>query len=480
MASGVGGTRVRPLVHISVALVMTSPALLVGPSPGNSAPAPQPSWGQVRTLTSGSYRIDQVRMAVHPDGTYTVVWVEQSRVDTPNDGWNNRVMAVDVEPGGASEPVVLGGVPGSIIEENSEFDTLNPEAGGLQIAIDAAGLTTVVWSESRTDGDSSPIWGPHVLEVHRADAGEWSSPARLTRRRGIFPKLAVSPAGHAVVVWNSLRRNGGFSTFRAPGGPWHSPVRSVESSSSIGVDSAGVALAASRSGSGVRVSRLIGDGSGWVEQVTLGQRNIGPLDLAVNARGEAVVAWRRSWGPPHGEGWGQVDAANESDAGRWGRVRHVSAPKRRVEMQPTVVIDRRGRAVATWVQGADSVVKVARRSTSGAWRTPVTLGRGALPDVALPANLMASNPRGDTLVSWLVLRDQVVRIDAAYRARGGSWHDVGLVSPREADPGRWGIQQAAAAMAPGGNAGLAWPSAGRWPAYSRRLYFREFVSAGRS
>jgi hypothetical protein len=83
---------------------------------------------------------------------------------------------------------------------------------------------------------------------------------------------------------------------------------------------------------------------------------------------------------------------------------------------------------------------------------------------------MASNRQGDTLISWLVRRNRVTRIDAAYRARTGSWQDVGLVSPREGQPDTWGIQQAAAAVAPGGNAGLVWPNGGRWPAYSRRIF----------
>ena len=471
MAPGVRRPRARLLGLLSVLLVVTSPGSLMAQSPAMSAPAP--SWKPLVTLTSSGYRIDQVRMAVHPDGTHTVVWIQQSRVDTPNDGWNHRVMAVDVTPSGASEPVVLGGIPTSIIDEDEGLDP-DPEGPGLQLAIDAAGLTTVVWSERRTDGNGSPIWGPHVMEVHRTGLGAWSAPAQLSTRRGLHPKLAASAAGHAVVVWRSLRRNVSFSAYRVPGGAWQTPVQapSFGSAPSIGVDNAGHVLVASSSGMGVRVSRLTGEGSTWVEQTVLGERIVGPVDLAVNGRGDAMVTWERHWGPPHGEGWEQVESASKPSGGRWGRVRHVSAPRpRSSELRPKVVLDRGGRAVASWVQGEDQLVKVARLGTSGAWLRPETDGRRAV-----RPNINANNRRGDTLVSWLVRRDRVTRVDAAYRARGGSWQGLRLVSPKETSAGGWGV----ATVAPGGNAALAWPSVGRWPAFSRRTFFRELAASGGS
>ena len=210
------------------------PSAMAGPV---MAPSPrmtdrtQPLWAPALTLAAGSQRIEQVRLAVRPDGTYTVVWVELDGVDTPPSDNSQRVMAVDVDSGGVSDPVVIGGVPGSMIEPNHSDD---PELG-LQVAVDSAGLTTVVWSESRTD-DQGDMWGPHVLEVHRPNDGEWSTPEKLSRRRGVYPKLAVSPAGHALVVWNSWGRGHGFSRFRTPDGPWRAQVPTPidASSSSIG------------------------------------------------------------------------------------------------------------------------------------------------------------------------------------------------------------------------------------------------------
>jgi hypothetical protein len=440
-----------------------------------AASTAEPSWGPVLKLPSRGRGINHVRTAVGPDGTYTVVWVEE-RAETPS-GWNHRVMAVDVDANGASEPVVLGGMPGSSIEDDEGFGHLDPEAaGGLQIAIDNAGLTTVVWSESRSDDEGRPIWGPNVLEVHRADGGEWSVPAELTSRFGIYPKLITSPTGHAVVVWSA---KWGYSSYRAPGGQWQTPVRAPAPSTqlSIGMTNTGVAVAAAAGQFKVRVSRLVDDGSRWVEQTALGEGYIGSLDLAVNGRGEAVVAWERHWGPPHGEGWSQVESASRSSGGRWGRVRHVSPPRRGApELQPNVVLDRRGRAVATWAQGEESFVKVARRSASGAWRMPVTLGRGALPKGFGPQNLLAHNRRGDTLVCWLVRRDRVARIDAAYRPGSGPWRDIGPVSGRRTQPRTWEIGQADATVTPGGNIGIAWPSSGRSPTLRNRLFFRELTT----
>ena len=165
----------------------------------------------------------------------------------------------------------------------------------------------------------------------------------------------------------------------------------------------------------------------------------------------------------------QVQSAYWSPGTQWGPVRPVSVRYPYTDRYSKVVLDRRGRAVATWVQGAHNIVKVAGSSTSADWRRPVPVGRAAIPRFP-PANLLAGDERGDTLVSWLVDRDGVVRIDAAYRAAGGSWQDLGLVSTKEAAPGRYELDEAAAAVAPGGNAVVAWPTKS-----GGRLYFRELI-----
>lgn len=461
-----------PLLALTLALTATTGPTVVAASATATTREAAPAWGQVLTLTTGGYRIEQARVAANPDGSYTVVWVDTSDENKPPDGWNHRVVAVDVTPSGASEPVVLGGMPGSIIEAGPEFNLPEPETGGLQIATDSSGMTTVVWSESRTDGEGSPSWGPHVLEVHRAAGESWSEPAQLSQGRGYYPRLAVSSAGHAVAAWKSARR-GSRSTYRAPGESWQAPIAVPIKGSrwSIGVDGDGVAVVAFSSGARVRTSDLVQDGTTWTEPTTLGERRVGPLDLAVNDRGDAVIAWEHHWGSPHGEGWAQVEAIHRKAGGRWGRVHHVSEPQRWASLHPLVALDRRGRATATWVQGDASVVKTARQRPTEGWGPPSTLGRGSRSN-AVPVTV---GVRGDVVAAWIVRRDRVTRIDAAYRGRGDQWRDVGPVSPPDEPPDKWGIADLAAAVTSGGDVAVAWPRNGQWPAYSRRVLFRELT-----
>lgn len=453
------------------ALALALGAAGVGAASPAATRAAAPSWGPVQTLTTGGYRIEQVRAAANPDGSYTVVWVDTSDEDTPPDGWNHRVMAVDVTPSGVTEAVVLGGVPGSIIEEQQLWDQPEPELGGLQVATDASGVTTVVWTERRTDGDGGATWGPHVLSVDRAPGGSWSAPAQLSQRRGSGPRVAVS-SGHAVAVWKSLRR-GAMSAYRAPGESWQAPVPTPIRGArwALGLDDAGVAVVAFSSGARVRTSDLVESGTTWTEPTTIGDRKVGPLDLAVNDRGDAVITWEHHWGSPHGEGWAQIDAIHRTAGGHWGRVHHVSEPQRWGSLHPLVALDRRGRATATWVQGDDAVVKAARRRPTQGWGQPMTLGHDSRSN-AVP---ITAGPRGDVVAAWIVRRDRVTRADAAFRARGDEWQDVGPVSPRDEPPDVWGVADLVAAVTSEGDVGVAWPRNGKWPASSRRVLFRELT-----
>jgi len=463
-----------------------STLLLAGLLPGTGLAAepigldgPTASWGPLRTLVTDRERIDTMHVVVLPDGTSTVVWVERSEVDDPPSDSSDRVMAVDVTSDSVSTPVVLGGVPGSSIDSANDFeDDQDPEAGGLHVGLDRVGNITLTWSERRDLGGEE-TWGPHVLSVDRPIGGEWTAPVRLTRGgagRGEWPKLAVGVGGAAVVAWEPLRGRGLTARFRPAGGDWQAPVGLEQHQRywSIAIDAAGIAMLLGKQEGLASVRRLLDAGTRWTPARTFGMPIIGPLDLAVNGRGDAAAVWHRHFGQPHGEGFAGVDSNRRPADGRWQGATSIPPTTRFDSMHPLVVLDGRGRATATWVQGRDDRVQVVRSTRSGTWRRTETLATGAYPSWHR-SNVLAGHRSGSALVAWTVSKGTAlpsrrrVRIDAAYRPGQGPWLQLPLASPETAAPA--GSTDVSAAVRRQGGAVVVWVTARR-----HRLMFRELLA----
>lgn len=206
------------------------------------------------------------------------------------------------------------------------------------VALDAHGGATAIWEVSNADGYTGAT-------ARRVSGGRWSTPEALPG--GVAGQLAVDPRGDALVVWTGVDGTSQRirAVFRPAGGRWGSPVDlspagEVASVPQVKFDARGNALvvwpASSGSSSAIR-SATRSTGGRWSRVMTLA-RNASGVDLAMNARGQALVAWEAS---------GAVRVSARSSAGKWSAPSSLSPP-RDDALDPRVALNDAGAAVVTW------------------------------------------------------------------------------------------------------------------------------------
>jgi hypothetical protein len=221
--------------------------------------------------------------------------------------------------------------------------TIGPAAPGAGVrlpvvALDAHGNATAVWEVTSGSGYVGAT-------ARRRHGGSWSAVEALSG--GVAAQLAVDPRGDALVVWTGVDGTSQRirAVFRPAGGRWGSPVNvspagEVASVPQAKFDARGNALvvwpASSGTSSAIRSATRSTSGR-WSRVVTLA-RNASGVDLAMNARGQALVAWVES---------GSVRVSARSPAGKWSAPSSLSGP-RDDGLNPHVALNDAGAAVVTW------------------------------------------------------------------------------------------------------------------------------------
>jgi hypothetical protein len=268
-------------------------------------------------------------------------------------------------------------------------------------AIDGAGNAIAVWQVDDNYGDR-----PSRLEaVVLARNGRPSKPVTLSRRGDPYgASVAMSAAGDAIAVWTRKTRSGEVvdAATRRAGGRFSRPVR------------------------------LSADG-----------RKITFADIAMNAGGDAVVAWWR------GRGRANVVQATVRRAGGRFSPRVNLSPVTRVAGSVAVAIDPAGDTTVTW-NGWDGDAYTAQTVYGPAatgFGMPVTLSAaGNDGSVTEPA----MDGAGNTLVAWTesdpdeLTTNGVVRI--SLRAPGGTFSAPANISDAGRFP-RLAMNPAGAAVA---------------------------------
>ena len=399
--------------------------------------------------------------------------------------------------------------------------TLAERGRAPDVAVDARGAVTVVWS--------THWWNGEIRAVRRSPSGAWGRTARLGR--GIDPQVATDRRGDVTVMWshNAPETTTGVQVARRPvGGPWSRPTTLTvdrvapgyapsSDEGTFGAD--GPELAVSANGDTVvtwswgsydrdvpmRVQAAYRPaGHRWQHRV-----NLTPADwsedarVAIDGRGNAVVVYGRevlvmqSRRRVVGEGWlpaevlgrpatrsgpdvWSVATGGNGDAvvvyvrydhgrsavfarhlpagGDWGPQQMIS-PADAGAWSASVVMDRAGVATATWSRTFMSVDAV-RRPAAGPWETPIRL---AGPDPDNDAAQLAVGPSGEVLVSWQRYDDGIFAVD---RPAGGAWSAPYRVSP----PNGAGQYDFATALATDRSAAVVWvPGSGPGPVRFRTV-----------
>jgi hypothetical protein len=243
-------------------------------------------------------------------------------------------------------------------------------------------------------------------------ADPWSAPAPVPGSSGAgFPyDVAAAGDGTAAVAYI---QDGIRVAVRRPGGDWTRP-RKVSSgrtgvaSPDVEIDRRGEILVAwtqntvlgpapPRGPNYVRIAIRGVDGS-WSDPRTVGRTRHfvdGDPRLATDGNGDAVVGWRGLRRMRSGVHDG-LQVAYRPAGGAFGSARSLEDGA----IDHAVAIDDRGAAYATWAVTVPpahvrSAIRLARRTSSGAWTRPVTVfaDRAGSPQLGLPGD-------GSLLLAW--------------------------------------------------------------------------------
>lgn len=273
------------------------------------------------------------RVAIGPRGNAVVVW------QRPGTG---AIVQAAVRPAGASwrKPTDLSA--------SGRGRWADPD-----VAIDGRDDVIAVWQRLTRRGLT-------VQSAVRRAGGRWDAPVDVARMAPIGqspPSVRASQSTHQPSTVHAA--------IRPAGSPWRAPVaisgsEAVRGSASVATDARGAGVVVwknedERSGSVVRAA-VRPAGSGWQPPATIspsirGNWIAGPASLAVNARGDAAVAWATAVGSAAEDADDQppifVQATLRTAGGEWQRTVDLAGP---IDWGTVaqVGIDGRGAATAIW------------------------------------------------------------------------------------------------------------------------------------
>lgn len=287
--------------------------------------------------------------------------------------------------------------------------------GYLDLALNRGGRAVLAWETADDDRDSVRARSRVQATVRRRSGG-WARTSTLAPRRGdaARPEVALDDQGRATVVWSQGAgvRSQVLTTSRAARGPW-GEVRALSRSSRTGIPRVaflpGGRLAVvwdfARAGaSGIAVRRWA-RGSGWSGPEALrGPRSVGWLDAGIDRDGRVTAAWAG--------GRGALRSATVDSSGRWTRER--VAPRGSVFSDLELAVNRRGDALLAWVSadGGAHPLQVAYRRSRATWSGVRNLTvRG---DAWGPALALATRGRATVVWSQGPAAESVRRVRARY------------------------------------------------------------------
>jgi hypothetical protein len=218
-----------------------------------------------------------------------------------------------------------------------------------RIAMNARGDALVAWERGNPCCSLAASFHPA--------GGGWSKPRALAGRHGSpsDQHVAIDDRGDGVVVWLVSRGRKGF----------------VES--------------ASHSANGRWTARHLAEAPVIDEN----------MDVGMDARGDAMVVWREAPLKSSAFGRGSAIWARIRPAGRgWTPAQKI----RGADGSPSLAVDARGNALVAWQDRGE--IKVATRPIGSSWSKPYTVSAPEHPAWAADGGLAALDARGDALVTW--------------------------------------------------------------------------------
>jgi hypothetical protein len=372
----------------------------------------------VSGIGDSDVRGPQVAVDLHGDAV--AIW------SADNQDSVTRVLRASTRPAGGAwtEPVVISDDDNAV--SNRDHD----------VAIDAQGNATAIWSELTNTGFI-------VRSASRPSGGAWSDPVELSE--GALngqPRLAIDPQDTVTAVWvgtapdddgppgvvNVVRSNR-----RPAGGEWGSAVAlsseagtSTADSPQVAVDAQGTATAvwgSFSSGGGyiVQTARRVA-GNSWGAAAKLGDGQ--SPQVAVDPQGNATAVWEFSPNQPSSV----VFSSSRMGAGLWSSPAPMAAGDDVDKVgYPWVAADPQGNVTAIWAR-YDNGTKVLAQATrhvagSSSWSPTVDLSVGR-PITAIPA--AGVDPQGHVSMVWSSTEDPWAGSSSVFDAVGPALRDLAV------------------------------------------------------
>jgi hypothetical protein len=360
-------------------------------------PAESPNWSAPAAVTAPGQMAENPEVGIGAQGDAVAVW---------QDGPEGKVEAV-IRPASSG----IWQAPVAISPEGGSW--LRP-----QVAVDARGDAVAVWGSPYPEGGPGYAVNDTIQAAERpAGASEWEpavwvsefGKAPYNKRFSLAPQVAIDAEGEAVAVWEDQAESASVmhdvieAAVKPPNSAtWGTPVVLADKGShpQVAMDARGDAVAVWPGAGGLYAATLPASSSTWQPPVPVSTTQAEHPHVVLDSQGDAVVDWESIAAATN-----TVQAAVKPAEGTWGAPVSLSEP---VEyghlypmLNPSVAIDAKGSAVATWDgfrTSIDQIVQAAVLPAIGAsWQAPVqvadTGGSFVIP-------LVAMDEKGNGVAAW--------------------------------------------------------------------------------
>ncbi len=337
---------------------------------------------------------DKLRLFFDTSGNALVVWQQYHSFDTPHKTWTNRY-------------TVGAGWGKAAMFDNTPGDDLSPE-----IVSDARGNAFAVWTQNNDECDSYQLWA----SIYIPEAG-WGKAMVIAQSAGDAKMIMVKVdvLGNAYAVWlqgkdkREIKLARSFDVWISrytAGTGWGKAqliMRDTEAAYplEITLDGRGNALVAweQKVGdqSGIWVNRYLAD-KGWDQPVRIDPEikygDAREPVIAFDAQGNAIVMWWQAGSN------GNVFASRYTPGTGWGTATTVSSQTQSAQ-RPRLVYDKDGNALAVWTQldhRSDDSVMASRYTVAVGWSTPVLLSKESKEGKSDPR--IAIDEEGNAIAVW--------------------------------------------------------------------------------
>ena len=291
----------------------------------------------------------------------------------------------------------------TMLESNDDGPATRPE-----VAVDADGNAIVVWVEA--GATANRVWASRYVPTAGWEEPELIEVVDVGGAR--FPKIAVSPDGDAIVVWqqsDGVRSNIMASRF-APTDGWSAPEL-VETSDlsgafdpDVSIDPAGNAIAVWTQSDGEWInvwSNRFSPAAGWGTPETIAtddDRIPESPRVALDTSGNAVVVWHQRSSDPALRGvWSNRYAPTMG----WSAAVRIDSMPGNSGLFPKLAMDPSGNAIAVWAQGG---IWANRFTPSNGWGDPEPLATPDEDDDNTPIDPQVGVDRhGNAIVAWRLI-----------------------------------------------------------------------------